>query len=267
MPASEKDFAIWFLEESETGYCVHFASALTVLLRATGIPARYVTGYTFEAMGGAKTVVRAADAHAWVEYLDPNTGWTVLDATPSEWMDQPQTDATEPSQTESATTEPTQPDTEPEPTQDATQPSQTEPEDTTEATTPNGGAEPGDKPKADLGWLWTVLYAVLWAGGAAALIAGQYWLRRRIQWKKTHRGRRNRRALAYWQEVKRMARLTGQTPPEALEALAEKAKFSQHTLTAAELLEFDFWMESARKKLNEKPWITRFVIKLVWAVE
>lgn len=39
---SGKDFATWFLNESDTGYCVHFATAGTLMLRALGIPARYV---------------------------------------------------------------------------------------------------------------------------------------------------------------------------------------------------------------------------------
>ena len=44
MPEDQQDFAIWFLEESDRGYCVHFASATVVLLRAANIPARYVVG-------------------------------------------------------------------------------------------------------------------------------------------------------------------------------------------------------------------------------
>ena len=46
MPGNQKDFVRWFLEDSDKGYCVHFASAAAVLLQASGIPARYVTGYT-----------------------------------------------------------------------------------------------------------------------------------------------------------------------------------------------------------------------------
>lgn len=265
MPEDAEDFAIWFLRESETGYCVHFASALTVLLRAADIPARYVTGYLFEAKAGTKTVVRAASAHAWVEYLDPNAGWTVLDATPSEWMDGPITDETVPEQTEPEDTQATQAPTDPEPTQSATQP--TQPEDTTQATAPNGGAEPGNKIEDKAEGLIIPLRMVLWIGAAAALTGGQYWLRRGLRRKKMGSGHRNAQALACWQEVQRMARLTGQTPPEALETLAEKAKFSQHTLTMAERMEFTIWLEQARQRLRERPWIIRLAIRLIWAVE
>ena len=260
MPAEAEDFAIWFLEESDTGYCVHFATALTVLLRAADIPARYVTGYTVEAMGG-KTVVRASDAHAWVEYLNPQTGWTVLDATPPAWMQiaQPETQPvqTEPEPTEQETQAPTESPTEP----------VTEPETTTAATTPVGDAEPGEEKTADIRWLLVAVEILLWAGGLVALVAGQYWLRRRYRLNKMCKGKRNARALAYWQEAKRMKRITGETVPDTLKALAEKAKFSQHTLTAAELLEFKLWLENAQNKLRQKPWIIRMVIRLIWAIE
>lgn len=43
---SGEDFVYWFLTQSDTGYCVHFATSAALLLRYCGVPARYVTGYT-----------------------------------------------------------------------------------------------------------------------------------------------------------------------------------------------------------------------------
>lgn len=83
MPARERDFVKWFLEDSSTGYCVHFASSATVLLQAAGIPARYVTGYMTPVGKDCYTTVREQDAHAWAEYWLPGFGWTVLEATPA----------------------------------------------------------------------------------------------------------------------------------------------------------------------------------------
>lgn len=74
MPEGQ-DFARWFLESSETGYCVHFATAATVLLRAAGIPARYVTGFRCEATAGQPLVVTTEEAHAWAEYYDADLGY------------------------------------------------------------------------------------------------------------------------------------------------------------------------------------------------
>ena len=74
----------YFLFVSRRGFCEHYASALAVLLRAAGIPARLVAGYlggTINPMTGHVTV-RQADAHAWVEVvLDPRQGWQRLDPT------------------------------------------------------------------------------------------------------------------------------------------------------------------------------------------
>lgn len=83
-----------FLFEKHRGWCEHFASATALLLRLQGIPARYVTGYAVHegARAGDHYVVRARDAHAWVEAwveaADDGEGaargrWIEVDATPS----------------------------------------------------------------------------------------------------------------------------------------------------------------------------------------
>src|SRR3989454_1598074 len=73
-----------FLFVTRRGSCETFASTPAVLLRAAGIPARLVTGYTT----GAYNVftgyyeVRNSDAHAWVEMFQPGAGWIEMEATP-----------------------------------------------------------------------------------------------------------------------------------------------------------------------------------------
>lgn len=72
-----------FLFDSRQGYCEHFASATAFVLRSAGIPARVVTGY----QGGewnpyeGYLEVRQYDAHAWVEFWQPELGWQRLDPT------------------------------------------------------------------------------------------------------------------------------------------------------------------------------------------
>lgn len=83
MDADAQDFAKWFVEESGKGYCVHFATAATVLLRAAGIPARYVTGYAVRVKQAEATRVYGDNAHAWTEYYLPGVGWVILEATPA----------------------------------------------------------------------------------------------------------------------------------------------------------------------------------------
>lgn len=265
MPAHESDFAIWFLKQSDTGYCIHFATAATVLLRAAGIPARYVTGYLAQGTAGQEVTVTADDAHAWVEYFDSRYGWRMLDPTPGSGEEPaPDTRPTVPAQpTETEPSQTTTPD-------ETTRPDDTDPTDPERPvpTTPNGGADqPGTKPEVELDWLWSLLRVLLWICGICAAVLGQYFLRLRYRKKKMRKGSPNRRVLALWQEVWRMSRILKQEPPEQLLTLAEKAKYSQHTMTAEERLAFEVHISKLSSELNEKPWYVKLPVKLIFAVE
>jgi len=72
-----------FLFASQSGFCSHFATAMTVMLRTRGIPARVVSGY---AMGSfdferGEYLVPADAAHAWVEVFFPGYGWIEFEPT------------------------------------------------------------------------------------------------------------------------------------------------------------------------------------------
>jgi transglutaminase-like putative cysteine protease len=72
-----------FLFETKSGFCEHYASAFTFLMRAAGIPARVVAGYQggeFNPIDGY-VVVRQSDAHAWAEIWIDGRGWTRVDPT------------------------------------------------------------------------------------------------------------------------------------------------------------------------------------------
>ena len=72
-----------FLFQTRRGFCEHYASAFSVLMRAAGIPARVVTGYQggeINPMGG-RLIVRQSDAHAWAEVWRNGQGWTRIDPT------------------------------------------------------------------------------------------------------------------------------------------------------------------------------------------
>jgi transglutaminase-like putative cysteine protease len=72
-----------FLFDTRTGYCEHYASAFTVMMRMAGIPGRVVTGYQggwYNEMG-EYLLVRQSDAHAWSEVWFPDQGWTRVDPT------------------------------------------------------------------------------------------------------------------------------------------------------------------------------------------
>ena len=77
-PDTDEDFVAEFLEKNQ-GYCTYFASALTVLCRASDVPARYVTGYAMIPDGERFKATRAT-AHAWTEVYLENIGWVPVDA-------------------------------------------------------------------------------------------------------------------------------------------------------------------------------------------
>jgi transglutaminase-like putative cysteine protease len=83
IPPPGRDAVDHFLFDTDVGFCEQFASAMVVMLRSLGIPARVVAGY---AVGSRNPFtgyydVRASDAHAWVEVYFPRYGWYEFDPT------------------------------------------------------------------------------------------------------------------------------------------------------------------------------------------
>ncbi len=87
-----RDSVDYFLFDSRTGFCEHFASAEVVLLRSLGVPARLATGFAGGEVSGDVRTLTGQDAHAWVEVYEPARGWLTSDPTPaatgsSPWSD------------------------------------------------------------------------------------------------------------------------------------------------------------------------------------
>ena len=82
-PPDDVDFVAWFMADSETGFCVHYATTTVILLRMIGVPARYVDGYMISGLPfGHERNVYSTDAHAWFEFYLPEFGWVMGDSTP-----------------------------------------------------------------------------------------------------------------------------------------------------------------------------------------
>jgi len=85
-----RDFVDFFLFDLQEGYCTYYASAMVVMLRELGIPARFVEGYAIRASapftvddrGWRVYEARNSQAHAWVEAYFPGYGWVTFDPTP-----------------------------------------------------------------------------------------------------------------------------------------------------------------------------------------
>ncbi|MDR3084834.1 MAG: transglutaminase-like domain-containing protein [Christensenellaceae bacterium] len=86
-PAEEEDF-VWQFLQGKKGYCSYYASAMAVLARCAGLPARYVTGFGAKRSSASDALAYAAyesSAHAWCEIYFEGVGWLVFD--PIAWDD------------------------------------------------------------------------------------------------------------------------------------------------------------------------------------
>lgn len=82
-PPGDDDVVDYVLFENRRGYCEHYSSAMTVMMRALGIPARTVVGYypgDYDAARGG-FLYRQLNAHAWTEIFFPGYGWIPFEPT------------------------------------------------------------------------------------------------------------------------------------------------------------------------------------------
>lgn len=251
MPSGEPDFALWFLRSSDTGYCVHYATAATVLLRAAGVPARYVTGYMADTEAGKTVTVTEENAHAWAEYYEPLLGvWMVLEATPA--------------QEQEDTAPPLPPGTQPTENPEPTEHSAASGEPTQEAsreTTPSLQLPEPDPVKL-------TGIARLLVGLAAAIFIAKIQRSTRLQLRRRRQrtGSPSEQALARWREAELLSRLLGESPGEELTVLAQKAKFSRHELTAEELQRFDSYNRGCLRQLRQHPWYRQLIYQYICAI-
>ena len=85
-PPEASDVADYFLFDLQKGYCDYYATAMVVLARSAGIPARFVSGYSpgsYDAPN-AQYIVRELNAHSWPEVYFPDIGWIEFEPTASQ---------------------------------------------------------------------------------------------------------------------------------------------------------------------------------------
>lgn len=170
-PPESVDFVAWFLLAEQKGYCTYFATAMTVLCRMAGLPARYVEGYIAKPDANGIAHVTGLNAHAWTEVYLNGLGWVTFDATAS--VDEPDLSGEnlpplpeDQNEESTPTPEPVQPPTPtPEPESEATP--TPEPEDQPPEITPTPEPENdpptpvNDEKQPPLPWLWLLLILAL----------------------------------------------------------------------------------------------------------
>lgn len=169
----QHDFVSTFLIEAQEGYCIHFASAMTVMCRIAGLPARYVEGYVAYPDEEGLAIVTGNEGHAWTEVYFRGFGWVTFDATPTsvDHITLPPDQTTDPSdapheRSPEGTPEPT---STPEPTAvpETTPPPEPSAPKDEPSPVPTPSAAPGeaDSPAAQDGasapWWWLLILAAL----------------------------------------------------------------------------------------------------------
>lgn len=232
----DEDFALYFLNVSNQGYCVHFATATVLLLRSADIPARYVTGYAVEPTVDTWVEVTQDDAHAWVEFYVDGLGWQVLDPTPAAYREE-SVEQTPPAQDDPPEEKP--PEEPPSVSDEREEP------DPTAVSITEETAETSPR------LLWLIL-PILLAGVLLRRFAIAYC--RRVQ---AERGHPNSRTLSQFRHMVRLYRALHEAVPEQWICLAEKAKFSQHKISEEELASLSAQIGLLVTELKKAPFFHR----------
>ena len=264
LPAG-RDMAEFFLTESREGFCVHFATAAVVLLRAEGIPCRYAEGYAVPVdQAGGWVDVPDYNAHAWVEVYWGGLGWVPFEVTPA-GPDAPAAyaNAIGPSTQEELGPSPT---ASPTPTPSAAPSASPSP---TPSAGPNQGATPAPTPdlaarRAQESRQAFLTFLVILMGIAAPflLTALSRRLRLLVRRRLFRQRDRNKAALRVYAHLLRLYRENdalpygGFYPPAEAEQIALKARFSQHQVTQEELDQLLDLAQRLESRLDQRlgPW-------------
>ena len=237
-PYPTEDYAVYFLQNAETGYCVHYATAAAVIYRALGIPARVTDGFLFRAQAGEVVDVLQANEHAWVEvYLD-GLGWIPVEVTGSGGVTEPVPQEAAVTETPGEETAPPLESTEPNDGEESAPPVQTpQPSDTIPVGPIRAQTEPESKSTSrTLIRFWNALTLILLLGAIFSLLPVSRLLRLRLRQRRISQPDRKKAAVWVWRTAVKASRY-GAELPESITACAEKAAFSQHDISQEELLQ------------------------------
>ena len=237
-PYPTEDYAVYFLQNAETGYCVHYATAAAVIYRALGIPARVTDGFLFRAQAGEVVDVLQANEHAWVEvYLD-GLGWIPVEVTGSGGVTEPAPQEAAVTETPGEETAPPLESTEPNDGEESAPPVQTpQPSDTIPVGPIRAQTEPESKSTSrTLIRFWNTLTLILRLWAIFSLLPVSRLLRLRLRQRRISQPDRKKAAVWVWKTAVKASRY-GAELPESITACAEKAAFSQHDISQEELLQ------------------------------
>lgn len=232
----DEDSVLYFLREAREGYCIHFATAATLMLRSLDIPARFTSGFTVKISGddvGETVTVTDGQAHAWVEVYYDNVGWVPLEVTPSaatNGIDNPgrhsaPVEESETPETERPETSPPVPETE-KPDDDDPSPSPS-PKDGDKG----DGTKASGKGEVSAAAVAIIVVAVLAASVAGMIVRSNIARRRRAA--SFRQANTNAAVISAWRHIERLA--SAPSPQlSGIEEIALKARFSRHVVSEQE---------------------------------
>lgn len=240
MPNGE-DFAPWFIESNSKGYCVHYATAAATLLRALGIPARYVTGYFAPTLKNQFVDITNCNSHAWVEYYDKSKGWVMLDATPPAYLNNSNYSNT--SNTKSTDSTNSSAYTEPTTEFEAKQPTTNKSFAPTQTSSGNKGNT-------------IAVPAIVWIALCIALIIGVILFRaykiKNNRKKLFENGDNKKRIINIYRYALKINRITEGLIPIEIQNLVNETKYSNHTMPDKAVDTVLNFAEHERKELYKK---------------
>lgn len=254
-PAGE-DFVSYFLTQSHRGYCVHYASAAVLFFRTCGLPTRYAAGYVARP-GRANMVTNVPDrnAHAWVEVYVDGFGWQPFDVTPgfSGGGNLSDPGGVDPTPTPSPSPSQAPPSAAPSPSP---------------SPTPTPSQQPGQSEgnTFSLAPYLSFLGTALGVLAAVAALVLQRRLRLHLLRKRCCQANPNRAVISLYRYLTTLERRAGVAcPPQAL-TLAQKAYFSQHTLSGDERAAMEALARAAAGQAETFSFLRKLLLKYVWAL-
>ncbi len=282
LPEGE-DFVEYFVYQNKVGYCAHYASAATLMLRTLGVPARYVEGYAvgseaiYRSAGSQETTrytnsstkstmvtqsevnVMDYNAHAWVEVYFDNCGWVPVEFTPGSTVDynasvvediEEFSDNIEDGNIIKSLEEDS---TVPTPELEAPIPQQPANEEHSDATQEEASRSSG---RSDHIFLWVIF------GGSLLSLLLLLIYRMHITTKAKYSRNHNKRAIFCYGEIQKMIR-TGRGLPGKEALLEESEAYVKEHLNYIEEIELEKLMEVVRKARFSKGRISGEELKQV----
>ena len=242
-PYPDSDYAVYFLENAQEGYCIHFATAATVLYRSLGIPARLTEGFLVSCKDSTAVQVTGANAHAWVEiYLD-GFGWIRIVVTASSEYDadlqNPDLSTLSDSilDTDISAISPDHSFNDESSPSDEIEPADSSPDEYE----PNSVSSSTEMPQSmSQKVLSNLLLFFLLLFSLFLLVFLQYYFRLFLRKAIYRRSDNSKKAVFLWICSDRIRRF-GIPIPQVIQTCAEKARFSRHGITDAEIGEAELW--------------------------